>query len=116
MESGGLVYLFSNSTGSMGYAMLRPALSHLRPCLARALGLSNPNILGVNGFLNKSTTTASIAILRPAIESAGSLYILPNSTGSADYAVLRAALPHLYLAYPTPTDSANPNKPGATWG
>ncbi|KFY95020.1 hypothetical protein V500_02979, partial [Pseudogymnoascus sp. VKM F-4518 (FW-2643)] len=95
MESGGLVYLFSNSTGSMGYAMLRPALSHLRPCLARALGLSNPNILGVNGFLNNSTTTAPTTILLPAMESGESTYLFPNCTGFMGYAMLHTALPHL---------------------
>ena len=102
------------------YAMLRAVLAPLGGlpglCLARAPGLLYPNKLGVNTSFHNSTTTALIAILRLAMESGGSFYLLPNSTGSADYAVLRATLPHLRLYMACALGPIQPHLTGATWG
>jgi hypothetical protein len=93
--------LLSNSTlpTLRSYAALRVMLAPLRPCLACAwpvpLAYLTPTDLarlGVNGFVNNSTTASPIAILRPAMEPGGLVYLFPTSTGFADHAVLLVVL------------------------
>lgn len=97
------------------YAALYVMLAPLRPCLARAHGQPYPNKLGINTSFYNSPTTTRITILRPAMESDGSVYLPSNSTGSTDYVVLCATLPYLRL-YVTPTLSKLTPTNWRIWG